>query len=334
MTGVTSDAAIATITIPPPLLQSDPLLNLILSISPSHQLKIISKKKTNTLSLTSSVVASNKSDVELHQRNAILRSICGMTFHNALDKYPFYVLGGHSASGGASVESAICLASVSSYMSIASSIRDNSTDTDNNIDLSQIYSQLNNVLANNSFLVGSTPKPTLADLDVFFALSTASKGTIQLDDSLIHCKRWLLATLTAVEEMIAIVTATATAGNKGTGTGVDISLPCLLDFKIGNDPCPLFYFGDEDGIDDIQSTSTSVPSKEAPKSNDKKGKDNNNNSGKKELTNEQKKAAAKKRAKKNAKKKEKKTSTTTPSPSSTKLNASAFDIQVGKILQV
>ncbi len=312
MTGFTSDAAVASIKASPSLLKSDSLLNLIINLAPAHQINVDATIKSKTLSLTT-----NSSTNELTQRNAILRNICGMVFHNALDKYPHYLLGGHSASSQASSESAISLASISSYMSIASSIRSK------DVELTQIYQQLNQVLASNCYLVGSAPKATLADLDVFFALAEVSSYKISGIDDFAHLKRWLSAVSANIEQMVASFSPRYSFP--------EIQLPAL-DFTI-NETAPALYFGDEEGIDEIL-TASSTPSTAAKDRNDnsKKTKPESTSGG---FTEEQKKAAAEKRAKKNAEKK-KKSPVDAPKkqPSSAEINASAFDIRVGKIVEV
>jgi aminoacyl tRNA synthase complex-interacting multifunctional protein 1 len=319
MTGVLSDAAVAKVMAPKSILKSDPLLNLILSVAPIHQINVDSTSKGSSLSLST-----NNSTTELTQRNAILRKICGMVFHNALDKYPYYLLGGHSASVHASSESALCLASVSSYMSIASSIRSK------DVELNQIMQQLNQVLETNSYLVGSSPKATLGDLDVFFALSEVSGGKISNVEDLVHLKRWLLAVSANAEELIAY--------SSKRDNWPEIQIP-TLDLTI-SESSPIFYYGDEEDIDNVpQITTSAAPAANTEKNKGKSHEANAKKGGSKELTEEQKKAAAEKRAKKNADKQKKKEATAPTKKEATvatssEVNASAFDIRVGKIIEV
>lgn len=319
MTGVPSDAAVAKVKAPKSILKSDPLSNLILSVAPIHQINVDTTSKGSTLSLST-----NNLTAELTQRNAILRKICGMVFHNALDKYPYYLLGGHSASVHASSESALCLASVSSYMSIASSIRSK------DVELKQIMQHLNQVLETNSYLVGSSPKATLGDLDVFFALSEVSGGKISDVEDLVHLKRWLLAVSANVEELIAC--------SSKRDTWPEIKIP-TLDFTI-SESSPIFYYGDEEDIDSIpQITRSAAPVTNAEKNEGKSHEANAKKDGAKELTEEEKKAAAEKRAKKNADKQKKKGATVpaknaATATESSDVDASAFDIRVGKIIEV
>lgn len=125
MTGadVSPRSALATLTIPTATLSADPLLALVAAISPPYQTTVtITKKKNESLSLTIGP------DTLTH-RNAILRSICGGGLHNALDSQgssPLLFLGGHSASSfaGGSPMSSLAMAGISSWMSVASSIRE------------------------------------------------------------------------------------------------------------------------------------------------------------------------------------------------------------------
>mmetsp|Transcript_19654 Transcript_19654/g.24236 ORF Transcript_19654/g.24236 Transcript_19654/m.24236 type:complete len:483 (-) Transcript_19654:46-1494(-) len=331
MTGVSSDAAIARIETPISLLQSDSLLNLIVSIAPPYQINVCKLKK-GSLSLSLNTITTNSpshsSVLTLTERNSILRNLCGMAFHNALDKHPYYLLGGHSASGKASPESALCLASISSYMSVASSIRSK------DVELSNIYKMLNDVLATNSFLVGSTASPTLADMDVFFALSEAGDSKVCGIDNLMNLKRWFLAVDTCIKNLLE---------SYSVSSSKQLDLPQIklpdFDFDV-NEPVPVFYYGDEEGIDEIKSTSALSANKQQTPNNDKQDQDKKQSqvaSSKPELTEEQKKAAAERRAKKNAEKAKKKSKADAAAPAenadSGGLDASAFDIRVGQIVE-
>lgn len=317
MTAVTSNAAVATLKVTNASLKSDPLLNLLVRVAPAHQLSV-NICKSGSLSLLT-----NTGATETNQRNAVLRSICGMAFHNALDKHPYYLLGGHSASSKASSESALCLASISSYMSIASSIRSK------DVGLDQIYQNLDDVLLTNSFLVGSTPQPTLGDFDVFFAISEVSGGNIDFDGCP-NLKRWLLATAEAVKNMIQ------TKQSSKSSTWPDVSIPDF-NFVVAEVPS-VFYYGDEEGVDEIPFPATNSSTLLKKKGEDsKKINANPSSGGGKQLSDAEKAAAAEKRAKKNAEKKKQKQAKAQPAKTASKateINASAFDIRVGKIIEV
>ena len=319
MTTVTSNAAVVTVNATNALLKSDSLLNLILRVAPTHQINV-SVSKSGPLSLLT-----NSGTTETNQRNAILRSICGMGFHNALDKHPYYLLGGHSASSKASSESALCLASISSFMSIASSIRSK------DVDLAQTLQNLDQVLATNSFLIGSSPGPTLADFDVFFAINEISGDNIENISDCSNLKRWFLATFEAAKHLIDIQSSSKSKAWPG------ISFP-QFNFTLADVP-PVFYFGDEEGVDELPFTSSKqASSNQKSDAKHSKAAGNAAKSSGKQMSEEEKKAAAEKRAKKNAEKKkqkeEKAQSAKAENKESSDLNASAFDIRVGKIVEV
>lgn len=97
-------SALATLILPASVLSSDPLVALVAAIAPPFQTSVvISKKKNETLSLTLGTASASGTDTgpdTLTHRNAILRSLCGMGLHNALDDLgssPLLFLGGHSA---------------------------------------------------------------------------------------------------------------------------------------------------------------------------------------------------------------------------------------------
>ncbi len=301
---VTSNAAVATLKATNTSLKSDPLLNLVLRAAPTHQISV-NISKTGSLSLLT-----NAGETELNERNAILRNICGMAFHNALDKNPFYLLGGHSASSKASTESALCLASISSYMSVASSIRSK------DVELQKIYQNLDDVLATNSFLIGSCPQPTLGDFDVFFAISEVLGGNIEIEGCL-NLKRWLIATAEAVRNLVQAQKSLKSS------TWPELNVP-ELNFDVAEVP-PVFYFGDEDGVDEIPFSTSKPTSTPRNKSNKSKGSKESNA------------AANEKRAKKNTEKNKQKQAKAQPAKAavpSAEVNASAFDIRVGKIIEV
>merc|ERR1711862_31009 len=94
-------------------------------------------------------------------RNAVIRSLCGITLLNALDR-KYFLLGGCSIGSGQGLDESVFITSaITSWMSVASSSKSND-------DISQLIHHLDcNVLETQSFLVRS-PGITLADLDIFF----------------------------------------------------------------------------------------------------------------------------------------------------------------------
>jgi len=321
----TSYAAIVDLTVPTPVLQSDNLLSFILALLPSFQVKLSTPKKGTSMSLST-----NSGTTIISSRNAILRTLSSLSLLNRLDNYPFLLLGGYAEGETSSSEAAMVLASISSYMSIASMIRSNDQKE------AHILTSLDEVLATNSFLVGNTSRPTLADYDVFYALAERygdeNDLTFKSDvfaKGMIHLRRWVLAVQASVEELVH---------HQASGCQVvvrDVKIP-FVDFGIV-DPVPVFFYGEDgdDGaaaIDGDSSSNAPVDDKveaAAP-------------GGKKELTEEEKKATAEKRAKKAAEKKAKKGVQSKAGGKAggdgaspvAELNVSALDIRVGKIIDV
>jgi len=335
MTGsdLSSRSALATLTLSTQILSSDPLLALIAAISPPYQTTVIlSKKKDEPLSLRTGPDA-------LTHRNAILRSLCGMAFHNALDTLassPALFLGGHSASSfaGASPVSALAMAGISSWMSVASSLREQGEE-----EVAALIGQLNEYLAPRSFLVPSSG-PTLADFDLYLAmLEKVSGGALEeMVGSNVHTRRWLEQCDASLQDLVVVASKNAVFSKIPIPT-----LPTGLEPKAR--PLPLFFYGDEDASQVAASVSaTSADAAAAPsEKTDKPNKADANKAAPAakggELTEEQKKAAAEKRAQKNAEKAAKKPKAdATPAAAATnasgdEINITALDIRVGKIIK-
>mmetsp|Transcript_2284 Transcript_2284/g.3496 ORF Transcript_2284/g.3496 Transcript_2284/m.3496 type:complete len:474 (+) Transcript_2284:98-1519(+) len=322
---VTSNAAVAELTVPTPVLQSDNLLSFILNLLPSHQVKLSTPKKGTSMTLS---VDSNKTSFT--SRNAILRTLSSLSLLNRLDKNPFLLLGGYSEGEKSSSEAAMVLASISSYMSIASMIRSNDEKE------AHILTSLNEILAMNSFLVGNTSRPTLADYDVFYALAERNELTFKEDvitKDMTNLRRWILAVQASVEELVNYQASVAIQ------KGVDAKIP-FVEFGI-LDPVPAFFYGEDDGAmaasADLSSAPASAKAKAAPGAS-KAAPGADAAGGKNELTDEEKKAVAEKRAKKAAEKKGKKGDSkaggSEAAPAGGDFNVSALDIRVGKIIDV
>ena len=319
-------SALATLTIPSSTFSSDPLLALIAAISPPYQTKVnITKKKNDsTLSLTIGP------DTVTH-RNAILRTLCGSGLHNALDSQgssPILFLGGHSAPSfaGASPISALAMAGITSWMSVASSLRDGSEE-----DVSTLIGQLNGYFTTRSFVVPSAA-PTLADLDVYLAITAKVSGDALeniVGSNNVNTRRWLEQCGATVEELVIAAAKNAKIPPPTIPKGL---VPKAR-------PLPVFFFGDEDEATIAAAASASATSSSGPGGDKGKGA-SAGSSGGSGLTDEQKKAAADKKAKKAAEKASKKKDQpkvggnnkgdVTPEA---ELNVSALDIRVGKIVK-
>jgi len=319
---ITTEArsALANLTIPAATLSSDPLVALIAAISPPYQTNVNIVKKGGSLTL-------KIGPDTLTYRNAILRSLCGNGLHNALDSQgnsPLLFLGGHSASSfaGSSPISALAIAGITSWMSVASSIRDGSPD-----DVSTLIGQLNGYFVTRGFVVPSAA-PTLADLDLYLAIVTKVSGD-ELESmvgSNVNTRRWLEQCGATIDELVAMAA-------KNTKIPA-ITIPKGLTAKPR--ALPNFFFGDEDEAT-VAAAASAVKSATSTTSAGNKGKGGAPTTGGAGLTDEQKKAAAEKKAKKNAEKAAKKKKDgggkgggATPAA---ELNVSALDIRVGKIVK-
>ena len=150
----------------------------------------------------------------LSQRNAILRCLAGMGLHNALDDQ---LMGGHSKASKASPAHAMALASLASWMSVADHYRGNTK----NDDVNELLNQLENHLETRAFLIPSAV-PTLADIDV---ASVLAKGVAL--DGYYNVQRWM--------DTVGALLQSA-----------NIALIQVLTVNAGP---PVFYFGDEEGVE-------------------------------------------------------------------------------------
>ena len=312
------------------------------------------------------------------QRNAILRCLCGPGYHGALDTTPhLLLLGGHYATtsfsaggegGGAckSPVSACAMASIASWMSVASSVRD---DNNKDEDVMLLLTQLNGYLATRSFVVVPSPRPTLADLDLYFALLSrlATTASTNVDEEqrggggggggnsmiekaiggLGNVRRWLQTCSVTVDELMDI--AMKNSAYSKAPMAVVPMLGGLLRPTIPR-PAPIFFYGTEDEEVTILSTSTSIapagksPSAVVGTAATAGGGGGQSNTIDGCLTDERKKASADKKAKKNAEKaaakaKEKPKSDATATAvvattsESSDLTIAALDIRVGRIIK-
>lgn len=353
MTGgsVISSGGIASLTICPQIVGSDPLLSLIVSITNPHQLQVnVPKKKNGALELKI-----KEGTFALTHRNAILRSIVGIDLHNLLDSgicNGLYLLGGHSASGSygnQNVVSTSVLASISSWMSVAATLHINNTSVDN---VTQILAYLDSAdaLAKQSFLVPDTGCVTLADLDMYFALRgffmaqqvELSEAVGNMGDNV---SRWFATVEAIVQKMKSYdqrnnqLLTHIPATYFQSSSSVTTSAPLMFFYGVEGEVIP--------GAPPAPKARTPAPA--APAANGNNKQEAGKASATKpapgavpvpgELTEEQKKAAAEKRAKKKAEKaaKTKKQNSNkggggAAAPAS-ELNISALDIRVGKILK-
>jgi len=203
---IVSDAALATLYVNKNRLVgggNDALLVLIILTASPLQLNLspmedVADDDDNALSL----IIHNGSQT-LKQRNAILRWISGLGFHNALDRSSTRFLGGYNDSAKASPAAAVAIAEISSWMSVADSIRRCTSP-------SCSAQQINDYLSSRAYLIASS-RPTLADYDVCFALlqlwtkmsSHANGDTIKsITSPHIHLQRWMHQVVASAMDLI------------------------------------------------------------------------------------------------------------------------------------
>jgi len=326
---VISQSALAKLTISAPLLTSDPLVALIVSLCPPRQLTVSQKKKGADVTLEI-----NNDTQTLTYRNAILRSLCGMVLHNQLDGPPYFLLGGNSAPGiGGSSDAALAMAGISSWMSVADSLRLDSQE------LGKLIEYLDGYLAGRSFLVTS-PSATLADLDLYMAIASAASSDVlsELISGHANVTRWLVQCQSTASELATAAPGQVAAESRLPPVGLDK----LVVIAPPAQPVPFFFYGDED--DDVVAaaakSASAAPAAAAGKGGGKKGGGDaggkGGGGGGGGLTDEEKKAAAEKRAKAKAEKaakKAKQPKAKQQQQAPAELSVSALDIRVGKIIK-
>ena len=210
-----ADSAISTLTVSASQLEGDVLLKVVVKAASNLQLTVKTPKKASIqLELLSGVV--------LSQRNSIVRCLCGMGLHNALDSAPFFLLGGHSATVSSSAVHAMALASLTSWMSVA----EHSSSSDGDDGLISLLEQVNNHLSSRSFLIDS-PTITLADIDVARVL-LKSKAVVEVVPNYPHALRWILT----VQDVLS--------AEYGLALPNTVSKPSSSQFAP-----PLFFYGNE-----------------------------------------------------------------------------------------
>jgi methionine--tRNA ligase beta chain len=304
MTKVTSSSALATLTVSSSVLKKDTLLHIIVKLASPLQLTLEETKKgadSVTLQLFNTSI--------LKERNAILRCLAGTGLNHALDHNPLLLLGGHSITAKTSPVSAMAMAGIASWQSIADSFRNNKEEP-------EFVEKLNTYLANRAFLIPSA-QCTLADMDLALALSETEVETKTFP----HVSRWMTQVYAVLEDY---------------GSRHGIVIPSVKGHAAPT-VTPVFYYGTEAYVPaaatsttgtakPTNTTETKTPSSAAGKHQETPG----------DLTDEQKKAAADKRAKKAAEM-AKKAKPQPPPPDTAaavaQVDISALDIRVGKILK-
>jgi len=209
---VNASSAIATLTISDATLKDDPLFQLVIGAASPLQLTVKSPKKAKLgLELINGVM--------LTQRNSIIRCLCGMGLHNALDGSPFYFYGGYATSSSAT--RSVSLASLTSWMSLADEVKKGNDST-----LEELLMQLNSHLTTRSYLIDS-PSITIADVDLAAVLGRSTLFDEVASYPNIH--RWYCT----VQETLKV------------DYGISLS-PKLT--SIDSHVAPVFFYGNETNI--------------------------------------------------------------------------------------
>ena len=290
-----ADSAISTLTVSTSQLEGDVLLKVVVKAASNLQLTVKTPKKASIqLELLSGVV--------LTQRNSIVRCLCGMGLHNALDSAPFFLLGGHSATVSSSAVHSMALASLTSWMSVAEHASGGEDG------LMSLLEQVNNHLSSRSFLIDS-PSITLADIDVARVLSK-SKPVIEAVSNYPHALRWILT----VQDVLS--------AEYGLALPNTVSKPESSQFAV-----PLFFYGNETNAGPpkaLNATKTSLAG--GAKDSDKKEK-----GGKQQQQQQQQQQKQKQKQNQPAGGKQQKQQQES-APAS--FDISALDIRVGQIKKV
>jgi aminoacyl tRNA synthase complex-interacting multifunctional protein 1 len=177
----TSDAFLATLTVPQSILLQDRLVALLAGLAPSLQLTTVVQQTKSITSTSGELVLYN--GTTSHQRNSILRTLC--SFFVQLDCMPYTLLAGSSSYGNRSKDiHRANMSEISSWMSLIST-----TTICNEKNLDTFLSNVNQHLATHAFLVTASSSPTLADLDLYFTLTSTS--TMSTVDIYPHIVRWM-----------------------------------------------------------------------------------------------------------------------------------------------
>ena len=250
---VTANSAIGTLTVAVSELNADPLLQVVTKVASPLQLTVKTAKKA-TLSLEL------HSGLKLTQRNSIIRCLCGMGLHNALDGSPYYLLGGHATPASASPYRATSLASLTAWMSLADQVKKGG-DTEGLLD------QIDSHLETRAFLIDS-PSFTIADIDLAVAL-VRSKSSAQLVGAIpsyANVHRWISGIQESLKSEFEIALSPKAA------------IPELANSQ----GPPVFFYGNETNVV-IPKAPVKGPPKAAPaKPAGGKGQPQNSNKSKKE----------------------------------------------------
>lgn len=293
---VNASSAIATLTVSTAELSGDPLLQLVTKAASPLQLTVKTSKKA-------SLGLELLSGLKLTQRNSIVRCLCGMGLHNALDGSPYYLSGGHATPASASPYRATALASLTGWMSLADQVKKGG-------DTEDLLEQINSHLQTRAYLIDS-PSLTIADVDLAVALvrSKASASLVEDIPSFSNVHRWIVGIQKTLQEEFDIALSPTPKS----------AIPAIAN---SHGP-PVFFYGNE----------TNVVIPKAPVAG--AGKSKGGAAGKKDQQQQQQQPSGDKPSKKEAKagKQSKGKQQQQAAATVASYDVSALDIRVGKIVK-
>uniref|UniRef100_A0A7S3L7D2 tRNA-binding domain-containing protein n=1 Tax=Amphora coffeiformis TaxID=265554 RepID=A0A7S3L7D2_9STRA len=218
--GVPTNAATAKLTVSKAAFEKDKLLQWVCHLASPFQLQVAVQPKAAALQLEAQ-------NVTVTMRNTILRTLCGMGLHHALDQAPYYLMGGGTTGP-------LAMGQLVQWMSLADSLRTKAEP------IEDVLNELEENLGQQSFLIGSA-QPSLADFDVALVLADSSSADVDLS-AYPNVARWRETVLWAFQ-------ATAPPSIQAPAVAVTAFDP------------PVFYNGTEDMEAILQPTKKEAPKK-------------------------------------------------------------------------
>ena len=286
---VNANSAIGTLTVATGELNGDPLLQVVTKVASPLQLTVKTSKKAN-LSLDL------HGGLKLTQRNSIIRCLCGMGLHNALDGAPYYLLGGHATPASVSPYRATSLASLTAWMSLADQVKKGG-------DTGGLLDQIDSHLETRAFLIDS-PSFTIADVDLAVALvrSKSAAHLVEAIPSYANVHRWI----SGIQETMK------------SDFGIALSPKAAIPEIPNSQGPPVFFYGNETNVVIPKAPVAGASKGDSAKAAGGKCQQNQGNQSKKEL-----KAGKQPKAKQQQQQQ----------AAAATFDVSALDIRVGKIVK-
>ena len=331
---VSSSSALCTLTVAQSILDQDLLLQLVVKLASSFQVHVKVAGKSSSSSEGAGIqlqLGPHAHDNLLTQRGAVIRALCGMGLHCALDQ-KYRLLGGHgSTARKCSLTSRLALASLTEWMSVADMLR-GAADASS---AAAVLDRLEKHLIAHAYLIPS-PQATVADLDVAIALLRHHPDLVQGEQGLTsrpHLTRWLYQ---CYEELRSLVGSIVDDGSLQQAVCNQCVAP-----PTPRTVLPIFYNGTEAVV--LPNTPSPMASPKPvqgtkPKSQPPAGatqQKQQSSASEKGSDNASKETAAASAVKADSMKNVAAASTTMPAAtSSSEFTIAALDIRVGKIVEV